>query len=370
MLHKLPTDILDNVITFCSTKQIVNLVQVDRETFRIYQKRTSVWKSLWNRIVLEENRKKKGSVPTNLNGNFMQLVFLFTNCGCNICGKKRIRKVYWCFRARICKECAIEYTISDYRLEQMQIPRDLWFHLPSYEREMYGRYVGHYTLTFYWKESIPGLNSLVAEVEEKERVLEEHRKVARIAMEKHNEELQQKKQERQTRYADKQVAICNDLDPSQQDPDILMECPSYVRCFKSKTEWSRSRKKHWIDLITDEYQEACVEHRRKKQEIARLAISAHHFYQEPKVVVKRKKKKIQERIPEDRSKYVVRPENGVRIDIPESAKSNKGVIPDDILRQIRNLRHCLHCSKTFGSCMSLYHHSMDYRKHRGELFCC
>ena len=78
---------------------------------------------------------------------------LMSQVGCELCGKKRIRKVYP-FGIRCCEPCLHENTICDYylpvSLQKNKMP------LPFNERSFpsRGSYGGGYTARFYWKSQV------------------------------------------------------------------------------------------------------------------------------------------------------------------------------------------------------------------------
>ena len=78
-----------------------------------------------------------------------QIIQLIANRGCESCGKKRIRKVYWPFGKRLCLDCVKTLTISDYRLEHdFKIP-SANFPLYYISRELWSKTHGTFSLDFY-----------------------------------------------------------------------------------------------------------------------------------------------------------------------------------------------------------------------------
>lgn len=90
------------------------------------------------------------------NLSYIQALSLVVETGCQICGAKRIRKVYWPFKRRICQSCLYANTVSDYVLktEYGLVEEDI----ADYEfdeREMYSKPANlYYTLKFYWCTSV------------------------------------------------------------------------------------------------------------------------------------------------------------------------------------------------------------------------
>jgi hypothetical protein len=81
-------------------------------------------------------------------------VRLLSTIGCQRCGCPRIHKVTWPFRTRVCQPCLEIFTMSNYRLG-LVLESDVMVNLEnslkkfSRNKDLFSRYVGTYTLTFY-----------------------------------------------------------------------------------------------------------------------------------------------------------------------------------------------------------------------------
>lgn len=74
--------------------------------------------------------------------------------GCELCGAKRIRKVYWEFEVRCCRRCLEANTISDYRLRvELGVSNGLLARMPHTVVQMYRPRVGTFDTRFYWTAS-------------------------------------------------------------------------------------------------------------------------------------------------------------------------------------------------------------------------
>lgn len=75
---------------------------------------------------------------------------LVTATGCESCGCKRTRKVYWPFFCRWCRVCLEAKTISDYRLvNDFKVDKSALENLPCVLADLYAPRIGSYTLQFY-----------------------------------------------------------------------------------------------------------------------------------------------------------------------------------------------------------------------------
>jgi len=72
--------------------------------------------------------------------------------GCMLCGAKSIRKVYWEFSIRCCKDCLIEHSLAENTLKHtFKLQPSTFQHLPHRELQMYKPHAGSFTFKTYWK---------------------------------------------------------------------------------------------------------------------------------------------------------------------------------------------------------------------------
>lgn len=77
---------------------------------------------------------------------------LVVETGCELCNAKRIRKVYWPFKRRLCQECLYSNTINSLTItNEYGLPAQRFTHLPFNTKDMYTHHIGSYTCKFYWK---------------------------------------------------------------------------------------------------------------------------------------------------------------------------------------------------------------------------
>ena len=108
-----------------------------------------IWKLAWT---IYAEKYKCEPVDTN---NPKACLLLYTMTGCQFCKIPRIRKVYEQFQVRCCTECLYKHTISDYKLDSLYlIKKEMVQDLPSISKDMWSKYAGEYTLTFYWISQI------------------------------------------------------------------------------------------------------------------------------------------------------------------------------------------------------------------------
>ncbi|CAI2164738.1 5864_t:CDS:1 [Funneliformis geosporum] len=71
--------------------------------------------------------------------------------GCQICKKPKIRKVYWAFRVRCCRECLLKYTKSEYRiLQELKISPMILYGLAYTTHCFWNKWNGEFPVKFYW----------------------------------------------------------------------------------------------------------------------------------------------------------------------------------------------------------------------------
>jgi len=72
--------------------------------------------------------------------------------GCMLCGAKSIRKVYWEFSIRCCKDCLIAHSLAENTLKHtFKLQPSTFQHLPKREVQMYKPHAGSFTFNTYWK---------------------------------------------------------------------------------------------------------------------------------------------------------------------------------------------------------------------------
>jgi hypothetical protein len=74
--------------------------------------------------------------------------------GCELCGRRGVRKATWTFGVRCCQACLEENTISDYRLRACGLTDEAVLEaLPHTRVGLYAPRVGSYHLRFYWRDA-------------------------------------------------------------------------------------------------------------------------------------------------------------------------------------------------------------------------
>lgn len=72
--------------------------------------------------------------------------------GCMLCGAKAIRKVYWEFSIRCCRDCLLKHSIAENTLKHTFALQPATFqHLPHRLVEMYKPRAGSFSFNTYWK---------------------------------------------------------------------------------------------------------------------------------------------------------------------------------------------------------------------------
>ncbi len=91
-----------------------------------------------------------------------RIVSLCLDRGCQMCGAKGVRKIYWemgggAMGCRVCRDCLETNTIEKYYIEK-EFGRigasTIMDGLPRMEVESYRPKIGHITLTFFWRDDV------------------------------------------------------------------------------------------------------------------------------------------------------------------------------------------------------------------------
>lgn len=86
--------------------------------------------------------------------------------GCMLCGEKGIRKIYWEFRVRCCKDCLIQHSVADFYLNDYGLAPSCFQHLSSRQVELHHRCTGTFKVNTYWKDSLLPILHLAHNVQE------------------------------------------------------------------------------------------------------------------------------------------------------------------------------------------------------------
>ena len=199
--------------------------------------------------------------------------------GCEHCGKKRVRKIYWEYKIRMCKKCKINLTTSSFRLFKLGLPRMYLTDLSYINYTLWRRFIGSYTLKFYLKkdivpllvkhykldsnltkfEEIEGLIKVKIDIikqnKEQEKKLEAKRlkdeqKTIKVNMKrKQLEEWEKldssiKKEKRRQEILD----YCNGVIPT----DVLLNLQQFKKFVKSKSLAINVNKRAWLIKFQDE----------------------------------------------------------------------------------------------------------------------
>ena len=75
--------------------------------------------------------------------------------GCMLCGAKAIRKVYWEYSIRCCKECLLKNSLAEAHLKkEFGLLPASFEHLPHRQVQMYKPHAGTFTFNAYWKPDL------------------------------------------------------------------------------------------------------------------------------------------------------------------------------------------------------------------------
>lgn len=141
-LDILPCVILSKIFGYLTDNvKLLHVLEASSKRFR-----DIIRKDIYDKCVKEHN----------LNLPVKKYLELYTNIGCQHCGKARIRKVYTEYGVRYCTDCLYNHTISDYKLKkEYNIDRpDLLKNVRQNTVEMYHRKLGSYFATFYWTADV------------------------------------------------------------------------------------------------------------------------------------------------------------------------------------------------------------------------
>lgn len=155
---------------------IISLSELNKEFHASFNRYSKIWLKYMTGL-----DKDKDMLPLSLiksiraenpvQGNARALIDMYSNTGCQLCFKSRIRKVYLEFKVRACEECVRQHTITERELK-VEFPSisetfyqdSVINHIPSRSIHGYKRGHGYYVFETYWKSHIlPFLESLKQE---------------------------------------------------------------------------------------------------------------------------------------------------------------------------------------------------------------
>ncbi|CAG8641924.1 12820_t:CDS:1 [Funneliformis mosseae] len=87
--------------------------------------------------------------------NERKYCMLLVERGCQICKKPKIRKIYWAFRVRCCRECLLKHTKSEYRiLQELKISPVILYGLAYTTHCFWNKWNGEFPVKFYWLSQV------------------------------------------------------------------------------------------------------------------------------------------------------------------------------------------------------------------------
>ena len=159
MLQDLPLDLLDQVLAAAASHadkhpEILNALSTTCKTVDDALRGNPCWAAAWSAFASStRGTRLAGDAPDGAPAR--DRLRLLGACGCMLCGKPRVRKVYWQYRVRCCQACLQDNTVSDHVLKTTHgIDVARLRHLPSNTADLYSSYYGAYSLTFFWKADV------------------------------------------------------------------------------------------------------------------------------------------------------------------------------------------------------------------------
>ena len=111
-----------------------------------------LWDAAWSNAKLKRPAAaaEEQKADTALSFKPRDLLRLAGFNGCMLCGAKAIRKVYWEFSIRCCKDCLLEHSLAEKHIKQKYALEPSSFqHLPHRQVQLY--HAGSFTIRTYWK---------------------------------------------------------------------------------------------------------------------------------------------------------------------------------------------------------------------------
>jgi hypothetical protein len=169
-INDLPSDIILYMTKFMDSISIYQFSLITPYVETVFSGTYSdkIWADTISKSgILQNYHVRKGLSP-------QRMLELVTNRGCEACGKSRIRKVYWPFGMRLCRECLEQLTISDYRLiNNYNISKDKLRRLYNIKATLWNKYHGYYDLTFYLRSDVEQkLQKTLQEIYDEKRAIE------------------------------------------------------------------------------------------------------------------------------------------------------------------------------------------------------
>ncbi|KAL3152928.1 hypothetical protein ABBQ38_012231 [Trebouxia sp. C0009 RCD-2024] len=188
--------------------------------------------------------------------------------GCMLCGAKSIRKVYWEFSVRCCKDCLIQHSVAEYILkEEYGLDPKSFQHLPSREVELYHPRKGAFTMKTYWKDHLLPVLQQEHNVQSFEEFVEQKESGKKQEMDRKNQEEQVKDAKRTERREQLQEWCKED----GVDLDIAGKCSqTYKRNCNLAMPLKRKAYERLLPIIKTELEEGQrqILHRQLLQEQA------------------------------------------------------------------------------------------------------
>ena len=166
--------------------------------------------------------------------------------GCMLCGAKSIRKVYWEFSIRCCKDCLIEHSLAENTLKHtFKLQPSTFQHLPHREVQMYKPHAGSFTFKTYWKPHLLP-------------ILQEEHGVQ--SFEEYTRREQQQEQDKETTRQDRKDLL---QEWCRQDSIDLSQADRYSSTYKRNCHLAlplkRKAYEQLLPRITEEINQSCAQ---------------------------------------------------------------------------------------------------------------
>lgn len=287
LLLQLPKDVLVyQTVQFIEASDLLSLSRINRQyhSNNLARECGDAWKAAHLQILEQEDIEFNRHKPLDPY-NYKSLVSLYVDIGCEVCHKPRIRKVYYPVMHRVCSTCIRENTISDYSIDQkynydgLKEMRKKILNLPSYDHELWNKYIGTYTLSFYW---LPDVQRIVDQYANQ---ITSAREESKRRQDQKEEEDRQERLTKSKRKRKKNLIIRNLVTMDTfEDEDLLQKCAMVDRCTDQvcdpEYQWSSKSKRRLLEPVLNqinlEYNQLLERKRDQEQrkEIERLVKEA------------------------------------------------------------------------------------------------
>lgn len=225
-----------------------------------------LWSAAWSAAKRKRSAAaaEEQKIAHTLTVSFRDKLRLAGFVGCTLCGAKAIRKVYWEFGVRCCKNCLIQHSAEYHLKEEYGLDPSSFQHLPSRDVGTYHPKKHHFTMTTYWKDHlVPVLQQTGHNIQSFEEFEQQHDSAKK-------KEMVAKAEEEKVRKA-KRAERCEQLQEWCQEDNVDLQAANMSDTYRRNCNLALPLKRKAYDRLLPIINME-IEHKQQQVEAQKIAM--------------------------------------------------------------------------------------------------